>query len=305
MPIRLLLALLATLACALPLTGHADELAIPELGIHFADLPAGMVGPEVKARIDGYTATLHIGTGTLRIDRMDETVPSGSDIKNADFRATQREGFEEQTLSNAKGQPTALNGHDAWTTTAAMRSPDGTVWYTSSTYVVVDQHLYRLLASGSWERAGAPPDFLAAMQALSTVTFGPVDRSPVPGGGSPSGLVKMPHFFPSSSKDYYPVASRRRGETGIVDLEYSIDGKGRARDVQEIYAATQDLGASARSVLTEHQFHVSPGWENRGYQKLRFTFEVHYSLRGRGGRCEELPTRLPEAQLVLVCGLPR
>jgi TonB-like protein len=111
----------------------------------------------------------------------------------------------------------------------------------------------------------------------------------------------MPYFFPSS-KDYYPDVARRRGETGVVDLEFSIDGKGRARDVQEIYAATHDLGAGARLMRTETEFHLSAGWEDKGYQKLRFTFEVHYSLARRGGRCEELPTRVPDAQLALICG---
>jgi hypothetical protein len=232
---------------------------------------------------------------------MEETVPSGSDIKNASFRATQEAGFEEHPFSNAKGQATAINGHDAWTTTTAMRSPDGSVGYTSSTCVVVDQHLYRFLAFGRWKGEGPPPDFLAAMQALSNVKFEPVDRSSVPSGVSPSGLVKMPYFLPSGW-NYYPDAARRRGEKGVVDLEFSIDGKGRARDVQEIYAATPILGASARLMLTEHQYHTSPGWEDKGYQKLRFTFEVHYSLARRGSGCEELPTRLPDAQLVLICG---
>jgi TonB family protein len=291
--------LLAVLACALPLAAHAAELAIPELGIHFSDLPVGVASPKVKARVDGYTATLRMSTAMLRIDRMEETLPSGSDIRNASFRATQEAGFGEHPFS--KGQPTAVNGRDAWTTMSAIRSPEGSVRYSSSTYVVVDQHLYRFLASCWWKGDGPPPDFVEAVKTLSNVTFEPVDRSATSNGGPPSGLVKMPYFFPSS-KDYYPDVAKRRGETGVVDLEFSIDGTGRARDVQEIYAATHDLGASARLMLSETQFHLSPGWEDKGYQKLRFTFEVHYSLARRGARCEELPTRVPDAQLALICG---
>jgi hypothetical protein len=142
--------LFAVLACALPLAARAAELAIPELGIHFSDLPVGVASPRVKARVDGYTATLHISTAMLRIDRMEETLPSGSDIRNASFRATQEAGFGERPFSNPKGQPTAINGRDAWTTTSAIRSPEGSVSYSSSTYVVVDQHLYRFLATGWW-----------------------------------------------------------------------------------------------------------------------------------------------------------
>lgn len=111
----------------------------------------------------------------------------------------------------------------------------------------------------------------------------------------------MPYFYPSNRENYSSVA-RRRGETGVVDLEFTIDGKGRARDVQEIYAAASDLAANARSLLADTHFYLSPGWEEKGYQKLRFTLEAHYSLARPGSRCEELPTRIPDALLVLICG---
>ena len=296
-----MLGLLSTLVCALPLVTSAADLAIPALGIRLSDLPVGVASAEVKARIDGYTATLHINTAVLRVDRMEETLPSGADIRNATFRANQEAGFAGSPFANPKGQPTTINGRDAWTTSSAVRSPEGTVNYSSSTLVVVDDHLYRLSAHGWWRGDGPPPDFLVAMKALSSATFEPVDRTSVSGGAPPSGLVKMPYFLPSSN-NYYPDASRRRGETGVVDLEFSIDGKGRARDVQESYAVTPELAASTRRMLAETQFHISPGWEDHGYQKLRFTFEVHYALAPRGGRCGELPTRVPDAQLVFVCG---
>lgn len=298
MQIRLLLALLATIGCAFSPPTHAAEMSIPELGVHFGSLPAGVPDPEVKARIDGYTATLHIGTANLRIDRMEETVPSDSDIRNAGFRATQETGFDEHHFSNT-GHPTTINAHDAWITNVSERTRESTL-YLSRAYVVVDGHLYRFMAAGWWKSDTPPPDFVAAVKAYSEITFGPVDRSATSGGRPPSGLVKMPYFFPSS-RNYYPETARRGGETGIVDLEFSIDGKGRARDVQEIYAA-HDLGASARSLLADTRFHVAFGWEDKGYQKLRFTFEVHYGLTGRGMRCEQLPTRVPEALLVLICG---
>jgi TonB family protein len=111
----------------------------------------------------------------------------------------------------------------------------------------------------------------------------------------------MPYFWPSS-KDYYPAAARRRGDTGVVNFEFSIDGKGHARDVRQIYTATGDLNASARSLLMDVQFNLPPDWENKGYQKLSFTFEVHYALWDSGHPCAQLPLRVPDAQLVVICG---
>lgn len=55
-------------------------------------------------------------------------------------------------------------------------------------------------------------------------------------------------------------------------------------------------------MMREIQFHVTREWEDKGYQKLRFTVEIHYGLARPGGHCERLPTRLPDAELVLICG---
>jgi hypothetical protein len=86
---RSLFASILTIACLWPIVTRAAEMEMPELGIHLVDMPAGVEKPAVKRRIDGYTATLHIGTATLKIDRFDEAVPSGSDIKNDSFRTAQ------------------------------------------------------------------------------------------------------------------------------------------------------------------------------------------------------------------------
>jgi hypothetical protein len=290
-----------TIACAWPVVIHAAEISLPELGIHLMNLPDGVEKPEVKRRIDGYTATLHIGTATLEIDRLDDVVPSGSDIRNETFRASQEAGFPFPP-PHVRGQATVIDGHNAWTSTSAVRSgaPGAQIAYTSITYALVDAHLYRFRAKG-WGGDTPPPDFIAVVRAMSDLTFATVDSPAVAESESPSGLIKMPYFWPSS-KDYYPAAAKRRGDTGIVNLEFSIDGKGHARDVRPIYAATELLGASARSLLTDVQFHLPPDWENKGYQKLRFTFEVHYALWESGHPCAQLPLRVPDAQLVVICG---
>src|SRR5580700_5764956 len=238
---RLLISLL-TIACSWPIVPRAAEMAIPELGIHLVDMPVGVDKPEVKRRVDGCTATLHIGTATLKIDRFDEAVPSGSDVKNDSFRAAQ-EPPSAALHPHVRGQATTINGHNAWTSTFAFRSGapgSKDVLYTSVTYALVDQHLYSFAA----REVGAdtpPSDFLAAVRAISDLTFAAVDRSAMSDSEPPSGLIRMPYFDPSS-KDWYPAAAKRRGETGVVDLEFSIDGKGHARDVRQIYAATEELG---------------------------------------------------------------
>jgi hypothetical protein len=296
-----LLASILTIACAWPVVIHAAEIPLPELGIRLANLPVDAEKPEVKRRIDGYTAMLHIGKATLEIDRLDDAVPSGSDIRNDTFRASQEAGFPFPP-PHARGQASVIDGRSAWTSTSALRSgaAGATVAYTSITYALVDAHLYRFKAMG-WGGDTPPPDFVAAVRAMSDLTFATVDRSAVAESEPPSGLVKMPYFWPSS-KDYYPAAARRRGDTGVVNFEFSIDGKGHARDVRQIYTATGDLAAGARALLMDIQFHLPPDWENKGYQKLSFPFEVHYALWESGHPCAELPLRVPDAQLVVICG---
>jgi hypothetical protein len=298
---RRLLTSLLTIVCSWPVVTRAAEMAIPELGIHLVDMPVGVEKPGMKRRVDGCTATLHIGTATLKIDRFEEAVPSGSDIKNETFRAAQ-EPPSYALHPHARGQATTVDGHAAWTSTFAFNAgaPGGKdVLYTSVTYALVDQHLYSFAAR---EVGGdtPPSDFVAAVRAISDLTFSAVDRSAMSDSEPPSGLIRMPYFDPST-KDWYPAAAKRRRETGVVDLEFSLDGRGRARDVQQIYAATDELGASSRSLLTDVTFHLAPGWEAKGYQKLRFTIEVQYLLTGSGHPCAPPPVRVPDAQQVVIC----
>jgi hypothetical protein len=302
-PSRLFSRILA-IACSWPVVTHAAEISIPELGVELVNVPSGMDRPEVIRRFDGYATVLDFGKARLNISRFEEAVPSGSDIRNDRFRAAQ-EPPSYAMHPHPRGQATTVDGHDAWTITWAVRSGapgSEEVLWTSITYALVDQHVYSFDAHGIGGNA-PPADFVAAVRAISDLTFIAVDRSAESGGKPPSGLIRMPGFFPSN-RDWYPAAARRRGDVGVVDLEFSIDGKGHARDVQQIYAATEELAASARSMLTDMQFHLTSGWEDRGYQKLRFTIEVQYSLKGSGHPCvgEALPPRVPDAPSILICG---
>ena len=185
-----LLASILTIACAWPVVIHAAEIPLPELGIRLANLPVDAEKPEVKRRIDGYTAMLHIGKATLEIDRLDDAVPSGSDIRNDTFRASQEAGFPFPP-PHVRGQASVIDGRSAWTSISALRSgaAGATVAYTSITYALVDAHLYRFKAMG-WGGDLPPPDFVAAVRAMSDLTFATVDRSAVAESEPPSGLVK-------------------------------------------------------------------------------------------------------------------
>lgn len=304
MPTTRLFAGVLTIACSWAAVTHAAEISIPELGVELVDVPSGVEKPAIQGRIDGWTATLHIGKATLKIDRFEDIVPSGSDIRNDRFRAAQ-EPPEYAAHPLPRGQRTGINGLRAWTSTYALRSgvPGGKdALYRSVTYVVADQHVYSAAAYEIGAADTPPADFVAAVRIISDLKFVAVDRSGISNTGPLSGLIRKPFFNPSS-QDYYPAAAKRHGETGVVDLEFSIDGKGHARDISQIYADTTDLGASAHRLLTDLHFYLPSGWEANGYQKLRFTLEVQYFLMGSSHPCgNELPPRVSDAQLALICG---
>jgi hypothetical protein len=76
-------------------------------------------------------------------------------------------------------------------------------------------------------------------------------------------------------------------EEGIVSPEFSIAGKGHAQDLQRSYAEAGDPATSAQTMLQRAAFRVGPGWEARGYEKLRFAMEFQFSIDepGQGRHC--------------------
>jgi TonB family protein len=283
-----------------PLASYAEGVGIPELGIQIADLPGGASKPEVIQRLDGYLAILRLGKATLTIARLEDPVSPGSGVRDARYRAAQQADFDEDLGPKPHGESTVVAGHDAWTGFSARRSGPN-VTYTCVTYAIVDQHLYRLLAHATGGDS-RPPDFDAAVRAMSELTFGPIDRSAATAGAA-SGLLKMPAFHPDNSLDWYPAAAKRRGEQGVVDLEFSIDSKGHARDLQETYAVSDTLGKSAQALLQSTAFRVRPNWEENGYQKLRFNIEVQFWMGEPGRPCPEYsPPRIPSAEAIVICG---
>jgi hypothetical protein len=298
-----------TIACsallwAWPAASRADTVDIPELGIQIPGLPSNLDRPRVIRRFDGYYALLHIGTAKLSISRPEDPVSSDSDVRKAAYRASLEADLGRDLGPKAHGRATAVNGHSAWTTfTIGPSNNPNRFIYVSTTYVTVDQHLYWFWAQavGGDKR---PPDFDAALQAISDLKFAPVDRSSMQNVAPPQGLLRMPSFHVASNADYYPAVSKRGGVQGKVEFEYSINAKGHVADVRQGEATSEDLAKSARRLLESVVFQVKPGWEESGYDKLRFPFEVQFWL-GIPGPCpEDVPPKVVDAVVVSVCSTP-
>ena len=170
------LALLAVLWC--PLGALAEDINVPELGIRLTAVPSAATKPQVSAVTQppaGYEAVLHLGAAELSIFREDEPVPPGSDVANPGYRALLDRRYHGNVESKTLGAPTSLGGHSAWTVVDARGGSSEITHYTCLTYVIVDQHLYRLevTADGS---PGRPPQFDELVKALSGVSFGQVQR---------------------------------------------------------------------------------------------------------------------------------
>jgi hypothetical protein len=268
--------------------------------------------PEVIQRLDGYEAILRFGDATLSIARLEAPVPSGSDVKDAGFRTAQQ-GFYDHPGPAAHEQAILIGGHDAWTSSSVRKmTPEGSASYTFVAYTIVDQHLYRLVAS-STEAQTRPPEFDAAVRAISEMTFVPVLRPSVPGTSARTGLLKPPrllHFH--NNRDWYPAAARRRREEGEVDLEFSVDRNGHARDVRQISSASRTLmfnidrgghardlreissasgsfDEDARELLESAVFAVTPGWDD-AHERARFTIDIQFALSVDGRPCSDLPS---------------
>jgi len=161
----------------LPLAAHATDVDLPELGVRLSALPSAVTQPQVTPHPDGYDAVMRLGLATLAIYREDDPAPAGSDVADPRYRALldhrYRGGVESKTL----GAPTALGGHSAWTVVDAREDSSANVThYTCLTYVIVDQHLYRLAVTADGA-PGRPPEFDALVKALSGVSFELVQRA--------------------------------------------------------------------------------------------------------------------------------
>jgi len=158
-----------------PLAAQANEVDIPELGIRLTAVPSAATKPQVTEQPAGYGAVMHLGAAELNIQREENPVAVGSDVADLKYRALLDRRYHGGVESKALGAPTSLGGHSAWTVVDARSESADLTHYTCLTYVIVDQHLYRLAitADGSPAR---PPEFDELVKALSGVSFELVQR---------------------------------------------------------------------------------------------------------------------------------
>jgi len=162
-----------TAVLLLPLTAHADDVDIPELGVRLTALPssATQAQAQVTQHPTGYDAVMRLGTASLTISREEDPVPPGSDVADPRYRAQLDRRYRGGLESKALGAPTSVGGHNAWTVVDAHEQGSAELThYTCLTYVIVDQHLYRLAVTADGS-PGRPPEFDALVKALSGVTF--------------------------------------------------------------------------------------------------------------------------------------
>jgi TonB family protein len=285
-----------------PLTLYAKDVDIPELGIKLTQLPDDAGAAQVRERPAGYEARLQLGTDTfLAIYRQDDPVAPGN-LSDPDYRNSLLAGLDASKKSKSKGGIASVGGHDAWIlTNAEQLGPLPLVTYSLSSYLVVDEHLYRIGINALG--AKRPPEFDVAVKALSSVSFEPVQRTVVPEHLGPGGI---PRFVIGSDESFYPAEAISRGEQGVVDLEFSIDGRGHVQNLRQVYAAHRDLSTSATAFLENGVYRVPPDWEQSGSTQRRFTAEFQFKLapRGAGSGCSSIqddPPRIPDAVVFAIC----
>jgi Gram-negative bacterial TonB protein C-terminal len=297
------------LAFLWPGASCADAVDISEIGIRMLDLPSDATKPRVTEQFKGYLAALRIGEAQLTIFRLEDPVPSGSSVRDSGYRNTVQSDFGDRLrLAKAHAEATSVAGYDAWTISNASGFV-GNAQYTCIRYMIVDQHLYRFRAY-VFDNTGSkkiPTNFDRVVQAMSAISFEAVQRPEGHSGESVSRPPKMPEFqLPSSAKNLYPDDAKRRNEQGILEVEFSIDGQGHARDVKKLYVESPHLADAVPGVLEAGVFKIPPAWVQQGYQNLRFTMEIVFALTA-GKYCftDVVSARAPGEEVMQVCGSVR
>jgi hypothetical protein len=243
------------------------------------------------------------GEVLLNIYRVEDPVLPNASVTDAAYREGLHADFDDNLGSNAHGEATSIAGHTAWTTISAhLWEPGPVVDYTCITYVIANQHLYRLHTFARGTAKKRPADFDAAVRAMSDITFEPVRRPTLADSGSSSQRLKMPRFKPGPHGPDLPNFTGPSGERGIVDVEFSIDRKGHARDIKQTYATSRALAKGVLAFLQAGVFRVPASWEANGSHNLRFTQEFQFSFAAPGQRCPDASEpHIPDADVVPIC----
>jgi TonB family protein len=89
--------------------------------------------------------------------------------------------------------------------------------------------------------------------------------------------VQMP------AHSYYPLQAQCLGITGRVGLVYSLDRKGRVRNIAVAESAGSLLDASAKKLLLDARYSLPADWAMNGDPETRFKVAVIFELKNKPG----------------------
>jgi|HubBroStandDraft_4_1064222.scaffolds.fasta_scaffold548731_1 hypothetical protein len=92
--------------------------------------------------------------------------------------------------------------------------------------------------------------------------------------GTSGATAVGPPTFKTVVRAYYPAQAKRLGLTGCVGLEYSVDGKGRARNIVVIESGGQLLDDHAKALLSDEHFEIPADWLATGGPEKRYQVGV-------------------------------
>jgi hypothetical protein len=172
-----------------PFALWAGDVDVPELGIKLTALPTEADKPQLTQAAQGYDLTTRVGTAILTIHRDSAPVRPGSDVADPNYRAALDARFDRSVESKTQGAPTAIGGHPGWTVVDVHAGPSAAeTVYTCVSYVIVEQHLYRLTVQASGSQ-GRPHEFDSLVGALSSVRFEDA-RASLPASQSAGALTR-------------------------------------------------------------------------------------------------------------------
>ena len=297
---------LVALLLVQPVASYGIDIDIPEIGVRLVHLPDGAKKSKLTETLDTSAISVQVGSVPLTITRLDDPVAPGTVITDAAYRKALQENFDDDLGPKAHGQATSISGQAAWTMFRAVQPvPAPVAEFTCISYVIANEHAYRLGAYvtatyGPHEQMKRPPDFDAALQAMSDITFEPVTRPP--DSPSTSTTPKFPRVIGLGNLNY-PDSSRARNEEGIVDVEFNIDGKGRAQNIKQIYSSSPRLDSEVETFMKSAVLRVPASWEQSGMQTSRFTAEFQFALTNPPQGCSaQSQPRIPGAEVIRVCG---
>lgn len=82
--------------------------------------------------------------------------------------------------------------------------------------------------------------------------------------------------------EYYPHDLRRKGLAGRVAIAYSIDGKGRTKNIVALASDDARFERAAIKMIGDTRFKVPADWEASGNDWRRYRIQVNFLMSGMG-----------------------